>query len=325
LLIGTPWQYSTTNIADSTISRNTAHSGAGIYVYPGHYARLKHTTVRGNTAASEGGGMFNHQGDVVFEGGAIQDNSAGGWGGAIFVYDPLAIQELVRVTVRGNSAARGGGIFADGSLWVIDSTLHANRALNFGGGLAVRNGRAFLENSTLSANVTTAASAAEGGGAYVVGGMLEGTNVTFSGNASLSGGALAVDGGVVSFANVILANSTQGGNCQGAITSSKYSIASDNTCALAGLGDRNATDPKLTPLGAYGGPTLVHMLATGSPAIDGVFGNDAPSFDQRGMARPLGLGFDIGAVERTPTDTDLPIDLIFADGFDADGLAGSSL
>jgi hypothetical protein len=123
--------------------------------------------------------------------------------------------------------------------------------------------------------------------------------------------------------NTIVANSPQGGDCNGPIASSKYSIASDNTCGLVGLGDRNATDPMLTPLGAYGGPTPVFMLATGSPGINGVIGNDAPATDQRGIARPQGVGYDIGAVERTPTDTDQPIDLIFRDGFEPDDLLPS--
>jgi hypothetical protein len=46
-------------------------------------------------------------------------------------------------------------------------------------------------------------------------------------------------------------------------------------------------------------------LWTGSPAIDGVTGFNAPANDQRGFSRPQGGGFDIGAVERQPMDSDL--------------------
>ena len=67
----------------------------------------------------------------------------------------------------------------------------------------------------------------------------------------------------------------------------------------------NSTDPKLGTLGNYGGPTWVHMLKLGSPAIDGVVGSDAPLNDQRGRARPIGIGFDIGAVERQAADSNL--------------------
>ena len=68
----------------------------------------------------------------------------------------------------------------------------------------------------------------------------------------------------------------------------------------------NGLDPLLTALGNYGGPTLVHMLNLGSPAIAGVVGNDAPSSDQRGQPRPGSDGsYDIGAVERQPDDSSL--------------------
>jgi hypothetical protein len=225
---------------------------------------------------------------------------------------------LTRVTVSHNSAPQGGGIamLVGASLDVSDSTLDGNRATaGDGGALLMRaepGALSSLRNSTLSGNTAVSS----GGG--VSANRVHVENVTLSGNAAPQGGGLAVyPGGTVTLKNTILANSPQGGNCEGALTSSKYSISSDNTCVLVGPGDRNATDPMLMPLGAYGGPTLVHMLAPGSPAIDGVFGNDAPASDQRGTARPQGVGFDVGAVERTVADPDEPPDVIFTDGFEA--------
>jgi hypothetical protein len=44
------------------------------------------------------------------------------------------------------------------------------------------------------------------------------------------------------------------------------------------------------------------MLRVGRPAIDGVVGSDAPPTDQRGILRPQGAGYDIGAVEWRPED-----------------------
>jgi hypothetical protein len=63
--------------------------------------------------------------------------------------------------------------------------------------------------------------------------------------------------------------------------------------------------PLWQPPFTLGGPTPVHLLGAGSPAIEGVTGFNAPANDQRGFARPQGDGFDIGAVERQPTDSDL--------------------
>jgi hypothetical protein len=113
----------------------------------------------------------------------------------------------------------------------------------------------------------------------------------------------------VTLKNSIVAYSPNGGNCGGgALTtnnSDQYSLSSDNTCALGGPGSQNNIDPLLTELGNYGGSTQVHMLQLGSPAIDGVSGSDAPETDQRGQPRPQGNGYDIGAVERQPTDSDI--------------------
>jgi hypothetical protein len=112
--------------------------------------------------------------------------------------------------------------------------------------------------------------------------------------------------------NTILAYSPAGGNCAGiSIELSKYTLSSDNSCALPSGHtinghNPNLLDPLLTALGNYGGPTLVHMLKANSPAIAGIVGSDAPLTDQRGKVRPGPDGsFDIGAVERQPTDSDL--------------------
>ena len=54
-------------------------------------------------------------------------------------------------------------------------------------------------------------------------------------------------------------------------------------------------DPQLGPLQNNGGPTQTHKPGSGSPAIDAV-AKGLPS-DQRGVRRPQGSNFDIGAVE----------------------------
>ena len=56
----------------------------------------------------------------------------------------------------------------------------------------------------------------------------------------------------------------------------------------------------LGSLANNGGPTRTFALLTGSPAIDGVTfngSNSAPSTDQRDVARPQGVRYDIGAFE----------------------------
>jgi hypothetical protein len=299
------------------VHANSCREGGGLYLTGTSAqvgtARLTGTSVRGNSCSGSGGGLANLGASLSMHGGSLQANSSGGYGGGL--YFGFGDTSLARLTVSHNAAREGGGIAAllGASLDVSDSTLDGNRAtFGMGGALLMYGGQTSLRNSTLSGNT-----AVRSGGGVWKSGVLQLENVTLSGNAAPQGGGLVdVAGVAVTLKNTILANSPQGGNCDGPIGSSKYSISSDNTCALVGPGDRNATDPMLMPLGAYGGPTLVHMLAPGSPAIDGVFGNDAPATDQRGTPRPQGLGFDVGAVERTPTDPDEPPDLIFADGFE---------
>ena len=87
----------------------------------------------------------------------------------------------------------------------------------------------------------------------------------------------------------------------------KYSLSSDATCALVGTGNQNSVDPKLSVLGNFTGPTLVHMLKAGSLAINNGTAAGAPGMDQRGYTRPQLGGFDIGAVERRANHPDNPL------------------
>jgi hypothetical protein len=64
-------------------------------------------------------------------------------------------------------------------------------------------------------------------------------------------------------------------------------------------------DPKLGPLGYYGGPSQTMPLLPGSPAIDA--GNNAlvpagVTTDQRGYPRVCGAAVDVGAYEVTDVD-----------------------
>jgi Ca2+-binding RTX toxin-like protein len=67
---------------------------------------------------------------------------------------------------------------------------------------------------------------------------------------------------------------------------------------IVGTSD-NPIDPLLGPLQDNGGPTFTHALLPGSPAIDAANPNFNVLIDQRGVTRPQGNGFDIGAFEST--------------------------
>jgi hypothetical protein len=198
------------------------------------------------------------------------------------------------------------GIWIDaGVLSVSRSTIHNNTGGFYGGGIQLRRGAtASIGNSTISGN-----QALSGGGIYLESGFggssADLVNTTLYGNSANQGGNVYIaPSSDVAFTimNTIIGNPLSGGNCAGKIvTSSSYSIASDNLCGLAGTGDRNALNPMLGPLQNNGGLTPTHHPLQGSPAIDGVLGLQAPNFDQRNYGRPAGLGYDIGAVEAGAT------------------------
>jgi predicted outer membrane repeat protein len=138
--------------------------------------------------------------------------------------------------------------------------------------------------------------------------MVTVSNSTFSGNGARDGGGgICSDGGTVTLKNVIVANSTAGNNCLGAMIDGGGNLSyPDTTCP--GI---NA-DPMLGPLRNNSGPTDTMALNAGSAAIDG--GNDAicaappvNGLDQRGISRPQGPHCDIGAFEALASQAYLPI------------------
>ena len=139
-----------------------------------------------------------------------------------------------------------------------------------------------------SANVayaTLARNLARGGAGYPC--PFSGTN---SGPAQ--GGGVAGVGGTLTLANSIVASSSSGSNCFGAIIDAGHNISTDASCNFSGPGSRNNTDPVLGPLGDYGGPTATMPLLAGSPAINAADGAACPPTDQRGIARPFGPACD---------------------------------
>jgi predicted outer membrane repeat protein len=269
-------------ISHSSLNGNSANDGGAIYNEDTSAATLDYVIADGNSGFDAGGGIYNNGNSTLALNNVTLSNNSGGGGGGLFNY---ATATLNNTTVSGNSAGAGGGMYNLGTATLTNTTFSGNSATGQGGGLYN------FSDATL-------------------------VNVTLSNNSAPAGGALFMESGyTTSLTNTILAYSSAGGNCAGTITTAKFSLSSDNSCALTGLingHNPNLLDPLLTPLGDYGGPTLVHMLEPGSPAIAGILGNDAPTTDQRGLPRPGSDGsYDIGAVERQ-----YPEVIIFRNGFD---------
>jgi hypothetical protein len=245
------------------------------------------------------------------------------------------------VTIRnGNVTGEGGGIHSHAILTISDSAISGNKASLSGGGIISQGGSITLVGTTVSGNSATIAtggidnengapltiinSTISGNGGADIGAISDGslgaviniTNSTITGNTT-TGVAPNVGGisqftGTVTLRNTIVAGNT-GKQCIGTITNGGNNIDSGTTCGWGSTnGSMSSTNPLLGPLALNApGTTRTHALLAGSPAIDGVTfnaPNGAPATDQRGVLRPQGAGYDIGAFEYATGAINIDID-----------------
>ena len=242
------------------------------------------TTITGPGAnfltVSGGGtsGVFVIDGaSAAISGLTVSDGSAAVGGG---VRNDGGTLTLSDVTVRGNTATdRGGGIatrFSTASTTLVDCLVSGNTAVNEGGGVLNQGATLTVTNATVTGNTATTGS---GGGLASDDGTTTLLNATVTGNTAGSGGGLSVVDVSANVTNTIVAANT-GGDASGIINGGNNVIGGD---------------PKLGPLGDYGGPTLTMPPLPGSPAIGAGTSDGAPATDQRGQTR--GDRIDAGAFE----------------------------
>lgn len=260
------------------------------------------------TYYDSGAGMWNFNSSTTLANLIFRNNYAQNVGGGMYI-NYINAPTLTNVTFSGNYAASsGGGLYITASSATLTNvTFSGNSASGDGGGLDNFWLAPALTNVTFSGNTA----GGNGGGMYNVSNTDPTlTNVTFSGNsASLSGGGLYNDGsqgGAALLKNVIIANSTGGGDCvvvSGSLngTSSNNLIegTGSNACGLSNGVNGNiiGTDPGLSALADHGGATQTHLPGVGSAAIDAGTNTGCPASDQRGVSRPQHSTCDIGAVE----------------------------
>lgn len=300
-------------IRDSEITGSLAKcgNGGGIVAFADKYSSLEihSSTISGNHAEGDGGGIYFHGSDKY-------ENGQGD-PGTLFVSNS---------TVSGNLADEGGGI-------ALDIRSNANfdsedRAPGLSGTLP-SGGAVDISNTTVASNY---AGDTEGGG---------GIYLTFNEQkraARSATGAVAEDptisddrNAIVLLSSTIVADNTASNQVlsrsdatAGAAVSNDLATGSsaDNpayklTSSLvettpdaiviedpAGSNIRN-TDPALAPLADNGGVTLTHLPANSSPAVDAGIANGLTN-DQRKLTRtvdrpvannPFTDGTDIGSVE----------------------------
>ncbi|HEY0073532.1 MAG TPA: choice-of-anchor Q domain-containing protein [Abditibacteriaceae bacterium] len=321
-------------LSDCTLSDNRAQFGGGLSNSERATATLTNCTLSGNSAGQSGGtagsgygGGINNSGTLrlvactlsanharfggaIASGGSLElsgcklsANSAEDVGGGIyFDYFNNGTLTASNCTISDNSAFVAGGIANIGTARLSACTLSGNKA-ELGG--AIDNRRTLsLTNCTLSGNSVQdsgyagASFSAFYGGAIInaSNGTLTLSNCTLSGNGAENGKDIYNERGEITIGNTILNsgdNSLYGFEAR--TNSQGYNISIDATGPSFGSNDQINTDALLGPLADNGGPTQTHALLQGSPAINQT--HNHPNTDQRGVARPQGVGGDIGAYE----------------------------
>ncbi|WP_431683038.1 choice-of-anchor Q domain-containing protein [Kitasatospora sp. KL5] len=268
--------------------------------------QLSDLTVTGGVAKQRevpvtdpGGGGIANGGHMTLNRVTVTGNSAG-YGGGIFNI-PGSHLTLIDSTVSRNTAGEAGGIRFDDTGTVVNSTIADNRVTDdwdrpgslsgYGGGIDIR-GRGLVEirNSTITGNSATDG----GGGINIAPAYLDSLPSPITDVVNLPLGHLALH-------NTVVARNTVGqapADCKivfAGVESRGNNLDSSNSCRLTAPGDLPGRDPLLAPLGDNGGPTDTVALLPGSPAADAAAG--CPAADQRGVPRPQGPACDIGAYE----------------------------
>ncbi|MEQ8835681.1 MAG: choice-of-anchor Q domain-containing protein, partial [Lacipirellulaceae bacterium] len=294
------------NTVDPLGFLTTANGGAIRFIGEGQLTVDDATLTENEVSESDtlGGAIYSGSGKLVVTRTTVKQSVAGRVAGGI--YSGTAIGEP------------GENIVRSGKLEVSQSTISENSSLSgdgSGGGIFSQ-GNLKLVESTVSGNVTRGIF---GGGGIGSASSVEVVRSTIINNhapfasPSFFGGGLGTQSSTLIESSVIAGNTSHGQahdlNAQD--PSINYSLIGDTTgsgiTATSGTGNLLNIDPLLGPLADNGGPTQTHALLPGSPAIDaGDIGIvDPPMYDQRGAPFnrivdgnvPADVVIDLGAYE----------------------------
>ncbi len=338
--------------ANTAAGADTIQLPAGLYALDPNQGELTATStmtligIDPNRAVVDGGGatrvIRSNFADLTLEHLVLQNGSPVGpvgFGGCVAEFGgSLTLQDAVIRNCTGKP--RGGGVFSDTSLTLLDTTISGNTTIGpsrRGGGFSAW-GTLLMDSSTVSGN-----DADVGGGAALLNIFDHRiVNSTFNGNGTgdelallndasvfLQSSTLLADanaiqvngsGSTVAYTHTILAGGCRVGALGGAFESRGY-----NMHAIANLCDQHVTDQTtadflLSTLDDHGGPTQTLLPLVGSPALDAgamlisADPNEIPGGcadrDQRSFERfsdsdgAAGAACEIGAVEFFDDDLD---------------------
>ncbi len=221
----------TLNLINTTLDFNTTGSspgnGGGLHITGSANANILDGTVNNNTAASEGGGLWNGFGTMTVDGVTIENNTANGdaadnGGGGVFNNGGTLIVQngtVITSNLANGTAGSGGGIqnVDGGSITILNSSISGNSANRAGGGIEDNStngiGTLVLTNTNLDNN-SVGSSPGNGGGLHITGpGNATITGGTVNGNiAALEGGGLWNGSGLMIVDGTTIDNNTANGD-----------------------------------------------------------------------------------------------------------------
>lgn len=263
----------------------------------GGVLKLVNLGVTGGNTEGAGGGIYSENGELTLEGVAVTDNESfnEGYGGGVSVEEGM-VTILDSVLSDNRNSGDGGGLYYDGNETVrIENSTIANNLVNtalfpagpywgaYGGGVEAYGQKLILKNSTIAGNQI------------------------IDGNGGEEGRGAAFDGDFSEYevVNTIIADNTgseveEPGQCTETFESLGHNMETQEpegeVRCFEAASDLIA-DPLLGELANNGGETDTMALPVGSPAVDAGDSALCLPTDQRGVARPVGNGCDIGAFE----------------------------
>ena len=278
---------------------------------------LQGLTLKNGDESTDGGGAIRLKvvsasadiRDSIFE-----DNQTTDAGGAILTYGnaTFSVSDSIFRRNSAGAAGLGGAIYNNGVGSQIERCLfQANSA--FTGGAVINYGTLTVVNSTFSANF-----ASDNGSAIKNNGTLQLEYNTIAHNTSPLAALFFVPESITTlYSNILAYNYTVSPvvemNCHttSGVLLGTYNFETSNTCPFSNPINYPNTEPRLGPLGKYGGFSLTYPLLPGSPAIDtnAVY---YPAQDQRYVTRPLdGNNDTITSPDSGAFEKDFDIRLIF--------------
>lgn len=280
------------SLSNIALANGNASAENGGAIYNRGTLTLSHGVVFSNTAHI-GAGIYNVGALILTDTAVYHNTSPDNVGGGIYNLGTLTITHS---TLYSNTATNGGGLYTGQGMATIDSSaIYGNVGGVSGGGIDNNGGTVNIANSTIANNKVTIG----GGGGLLNIGTLTVTNSTIAGNSHNN--IFNSNVNTIVLRNTLVANAISSENCVGPITVGGNNLQFGGTLANSCGAGLPTADPRLAPLGNYGGSTPTLALGAGSAAIDAGSTAFCPATDQRGVPRPLGVQCDIGAYEFMPT------------------------